>query len=79
MNLNQKRGNYYYDPPIGWIGIGLKALQKFDNGDDTWIGNNNSEGEWAVAYHRFACGQSSENVKRIIRMIFNGGSRTVSG
>jgi len=70
---NQKRGNYFYDPPIGWIGIGLKVLQKFDNGDDTWIGNNNSTGEWAVAYHGVGYCQRSENVKGLIRMILTGG------
>ena len=72
---NQKRGNYFYDPPIGWIGIGLNVLFKFDNGNNTWIGNNNSKGEWAVAYHGVGCGQSSENVQRIIRYIFNSGFR----
>ena len=74
-SMNQKRGNYDYDPPIGWIGIGLKVLQKFDNSDNTWIGNNNSEGEWAVAYHGIGCGQSSENVKNIIRIILRSGFR----
>jgi len=70
---NQKRGNYYYDPPIGWIGIGLKVLGKFDNGDDTWIGNNNSKGEWAVAYYGVGRHQRSEDVKKIIRMIYSSG------
>ena len=70
---NQKRGNYDYDPPIGWIGIGLKVLEYLDYGDHTWIGNNNSEGEWAVAYHGVARDQSSEDLKRIIKMIYNGG------
>ena len=66
---NQKRGNYHYDPPIGWIGIGLNVLQKFDNGDDTWIGNNNSEGEWVVGYNGVGYGRKSEEVQRIISKI----------
>ena len=71
QSKHQKRDNYYYDPPIEWIGIGLKVLSKFDNGDDTLIGNNNSEGEWAVAYHGVGRDQSSENVQRIIKIIYN--------
>ena len=76
---HQKRGNYYYDPPIEWIGIGLKVLSKYDNGDDTWIGNNNSEGEWAVAFHGVGRDQSSEKVQRIIKIICNEGFRPGSG
>ena len=25
--------------------------KKYDNGDDTWLGNTNQEGEWYIAYH----------------------------
>ena len=40
-----------YYPPIGWTGIGLKAWGLYDNGDNSWIGCNNSDGEWYIAYH----------------------------
>ena len=40
-----------YFPPHGWIGIGLKVLNLYDNGDNTWIGNYNQIGEWYIAYH----------------------------
>ena len=36
---------------MNWIGIGLKVLDKYDNGNNDWIGMNNKEGEWCVAYH----------------------------
>ena len=51
----KKRGppNYLmeYDPPINWKGYGLYVLDQYDNGDNTWLGNSNVEGEWYIAYH----------------------------
>lgn len=49
--IGEKRGGMEYESPIGWIGHGLRVSQKYDNGDDTWLGMDNSEGEWCVAYH----------------------------
>ena len=40
-----------YYPPIGWYGIGLHAWNLYDNGNNDWIGNNNTNGEWYIAYH----------------------------
>lgn len=40
-----------YYPPYGWTGIGLKALDLYDNRDNTWIGTTNQNGEWYIAYH----------------------------
>ena len=40
-----------YYPPLGWFGIGIKAWGLYDNGDNSWIGTNNSKGEWYIAYH----------------------------
>ena len=51
MGKNEKRGNMEYNPPIGWIGIGLNILDKYDNGDNTWLEMYNLKGEWCVAYH----------------------------
>ena len=67
--MNEKRGNIDYHPPLGWIGIGLKVLDKYDNGDNSWIGMNNSPGEWCVAYHGVARGQSSNDVKKVTGLI----------
>ena len=38
-------------PPIGWTTIGLKVLNKYDNGDNTWLGTKNVPGEWYIGYH----------------------------
>ena len=67
-SINEKRGNMSYYPPIGWIGIGLNVLTKYDNGNTDWLGNQNSHGEWCVAYHGVR-GNSSDEVKRIIGII----------
>ena len=40
-----------YYPPIGWTAIGLKVANLYDNGDITWLNNNNSNGEWYIGYH----------------------------
>ena len=69
----EKRGGKSYDPPIGWIGIGLKVLDLYDNNNNEWIGHNNSPGEWCVAYHGFGRGQSSDQVKFITGTIYRGG------
>ena len=69
---NQKRGNFDYFPPNGWIGIGLNVWQKFDNGDNTWIGNNNSKGEWAVAYHGLEFNEWG-SIQKILKSIYDDG------
>ena len=40
-----------YIPPIGYIGFGLLSSRQYDNGDDAWLGCDNNEGEWYIAYH----------------------------
>ena len=40
-----------YIPPIGWNGIGLKVINLYDNGNNTWIGTSNINGEWYIGYH----------------------------
>ena len=75
--IGEQRGGKDYDPPLGWNGIGLKVKNKFDNGDKTWIGMNNSPGEWCVAYHGVGSGQDPDNVKditgKIVKSKFNPG------
>jgi hypothetical protein len=46
---NEERGGKPYYPPIGWTGIGLKVLDKYENNE--WVGFINSIDEWCVAYH----------------------------
>ena len=47
---NLMRGGKKYYPPYGWFGIGLKIKKKYGK-DNTWLGKENKEGEWPVAYH----------------------------
>ena len=70
-STNDKRGNEDYDSPVGWIGIGLKVIDRYES--NIWLGNNNSNGEWIVAYHGVARAQSSDMVKKIIGIICRGG------
>ena len=66
----EKRGppNYLidYDPPLGWSGYGLKVLNEYDKGDNTWLGYSNIEGEWYIAYH----GTNALNSNSIIQKGF---------
>jgi hypothetical protein len=70
--VDELRGNRPYFPPLGWTGIGLKVLGKYDDGDDTWVGMDNSDGEWNVAYHGIGRGQSNSEVKKIVGLIYKG-------
>ena len=73
-SINEKRGNKPYNPPIGWIGIGLNVLYKYDE-DNFWIGKNNSREEWCVAYHGIN-GGSSDIIKKTVGFILKGGFRS---
>ena len=48
---NQKRGKEDYMPPYNWAAYGINISGKYDFGDNTWLGNNNQDGEFAVAYY----------------------------
>ena len=65
---NLIRGGEKYNPPIGWKGLGLKVLNKFDNGNNSWLGNEGKEGEWPVAYH--GIGKGNE-FKKLLNIILN--------
>ena len=65
----EMRGKKIYYPPHGWIGHGLNVLNRYDGGDNTWIGMNNSIGEWWVAYH----GTGIYAVKAILESKFKAG------
>ena len=71
------RGGKPYNPPLGWIGIGLKVLDKYENND--WIGYENNKGEWCVAYHGVARDLGSDKVKDITGKIIKGGFKKGSG
>ena len=48
-NKTFTRGGYPYSRPCGWKRIAIKVIGKY--GDETWLGQTNSKGEWAVSYH----------------------------
>jgi hypothetical protein len=49
--FNETRGNHPYFPPEGWVGYGLRVINRFDKGNNDWIDYRNNKGEWSVAYH----------------------------
>ena len=54
------RGKEVYFPPYGWIGIGLKVLEKYEN--DNWLEDISQDSEWAVAYRSIAL-KNPKNMK----------------
>ena len=48
---NLKRGGEEYIQPLSWTAYGINISGKYDFGDNTWLGNNNINGEFAVAYY----------------------------
>ena len=64
---HEKRGNKIYDAPIGWIGFGLIVLSLYE--DDLWLGKNNNQNEWSVAYH--GVGKFTNTVLEAVYSIFN--------
>ena len=48
---HQKRGGEEYIQPLEWTVYGMNVSGKYDFGNNTWLGNNNSIGEFAVAYY----------------------------
>jgi glycerol-3-phosphate dehydrogenase (NAD(P)+) len=54
---------------LGWIGFGLKVLNLYDNGDNSWLSNINIKGEWYIAYHATLL----SNVRPIILNGFRAG------
>ena len=65
---NEYRGGRPYNPPLGWIGIGLRVLDKYDNNND-WISHDGRKGEWCVAYHGVGRDKTSDEVKHITGII----------
>lgn len=60
-------------PPVGLIGIGLKAALMYPKeGNRYWLGDDNNEGEWYIAYHGV---KSIESIKKICIEGFRRGKR----
>ena len=47
--VDEKRGGEKYIPPLGWIGIGLKVLDKYEN--NNWLSYSGIDGEYSIAYY----------------------------
>ena len=75
--VGEKRGKKKYSPPLNWIGIGLKVLDKYEN--NIWVGMENVKGEWCVAYHGVGYNYSSNKVKKIVRLIYLGSLKAGDG
>ena len=50
-NVNQRRGGEEYIPPLSWTAYGINISDKYDFGNNRWLGNKNIAGEFAVAYY----------------------------
>ncbi len=57
----ETRGGRPYYHPQGWFRHALRVIDKYQ-GDEVWLGMNNSPGEWAVAYH----GTKSDGARGIV-------------
>ena len=76
---NEKRGGEEYIPPKGWIRYGLNVLGKYDNGNNDWLSYDGRKGEWCIAYHGVAQGQSSDKVKNVVGLIAQNNLKKGSG
>ena len=61
--IGGKRGKMDYIPPLGWIGFGLKVWDKYDDGNNDWLGHDGNDNEWAVAYHGIGAGGNCPTVE----------------
>ena len=71
---NLIRGGKKYYPPYGCIGIALKLDDKYDKNNDIWLGKENKEGEWPVAYHGIGKGNVFQKVLSIMNNNLQKGS-----
>ena len=70
-SCNLKRGTEDYDPPYGWMGFGLKVIDKFEN--NNWLNNKNEKSEWAISYHGIGYFYDSDHIKNAIEDIIKNG------
>ena len=60
-----RRGGWEYRPPLGWFGISMKVSKKFEK-NMTWLGKQNINGEWLVAYHAIGSGNVFNRILDIL-------------
>ena len=61
-SLNLERGKEIYNPPYGWIGIGLDIYKKY-NEDNNWINLKDNTSKWAIAYYGFGENVNENEIK----------------
>ena len=68
-SLNNFRGNEKYNPPYGWIGIGLDIHYNYNNfNSENWLDSNNKK--WAIAYYGLGDKLTSNQIKeQLIKII----------
>jgi hypothetical protein len=64
LSLTNKRGSEKYEPPYGWLGIGLNVINIYDNVDNSWLKKDNDS--WAIAYYGFGKYLSSKEIGNML-------------
>ncbi len=62
--MDEKRGGREYTPPTKeYIGFGLNVWEKYDEGNNDWLANDNNPNEWCVAYYE----TNLKNIQNILK------------
>ena len=77
----EKRGEFdYYPPDEGWKGFGLNVLNKYDGGNNDWLGKDGNKNEWAIAYHGIGVKMGSGfTLEKVTNCIINEGFKAGYG
>ena len=57
-------GKELYDPPYGWIGIGLNVLGKYEK-DNNWLEDISYKSDWGIAYRSIGSNKYNNSGKKI--------------
>ena len=70
---NLRRGGEQYIQPLSWAAYGINVQGKYDFGDNTWLGNKNKNGEFAVAYYGInnLFNQNMNNIQSLLSLMGN--------
>ena len=73
-------GGKKYTPAYGWTSYEFNIYDKYDNGDNSWLGCDGKEGEWANAYHGTARNKTSnEEIMMAVDSIYKENLKAGSG
>ena len=68
-------GGQIYRPPYGWTCYEFDIYLKYDNGDNSWMKMEGSDGEWAIAYHGVARNKNNSQIFAAIDSIVKNNLR----